>query len=134
MQRAIGTMEGAAPRDLIHEVETLFSAVFHATDEPLLITQADDGLICEINDAAVQLTGYQQDEVRWRRVTEVNLWGDMERRNELVRNAVSTGGSQEGELLLVRKSGHVRPVHGRFQSVVLRGTVYLLLVLHVLAT
>jgi PAS domain S-box-containing protein len=134
MQRVIGWIDPLHAEDAFHDTETLLAALFHATREPVLVTRADDGLVCEINDAAVQLTGYQQEEIRGRHVAELNLWDDMEPRNELVRRTVATGAPQEGELRIVDKQGGKRTVRGRFQAVELHRIVFLLLTLQVLAS
>lgn len=108
-----------------------FSAVFHATDQPLFITKAEHSLVCDINDAAVRLTGYEQDEVRGRHVTELKLWADLDARNDLVRQAIATGTPQAGDLLLIDKHGTTHPVRGRFEAIELHRTTYVVVTLKV---
>ena len=132
MQSALGTIAGAPIGDVLHQTEALLSAVFHATDQPLFITQADHSLVCEINDAAACLTGYEQDEVRGRQVTELRLWTDIEARDDLVRRAISTGAPQAGDLVLIDKHGATHPVRSRFEAIELHRTTYVVVTLKVL--
>lgn len=134
MRKAIGWVDSPGAEDALHQTETLLAALFHATREPILVTRADDGLVYEINDAAVELTGYQQEEIRGRRVAELNPWDEIETRNELVRRTIATGAPQQGELRIVDKNGGKRSVLGRFHAVELHRVVYLLLMLQVLVS
>ena len=129
MRRVLGDLAAPAAQDLVGRSEALLAALFHASSEAILITQADDGLVCEINDAAVRLTGYQQAEVRGRCVTELNLWADIETRNDLVERALATRQPQEGELVILTKARRRQRVRGRFQAIELHATVYMLLLL-----
>ena len=53
MRKAIGWVDSPGAEDALHQTETLLAALFHATREPILVTRAADGLVYEINDAAV---------------------------------------------------------------------------------
>jgi PAS domain S-box-containing protein len=129
---ALGTIAGAPVGDLLHQTEALLSAVFHATDQPLFITKADHSLVCEINDAAACLTGYEQGEVRGRQVTELRLWTDVDASDDLVRRAISTGLPQAGDLVLIDKHGTTHPVRSRFEAIELHRTTYVVVTLKVL--
>jgi PAS domain S-box-containing protein len=95
--------------ELFQSTETVLSAVFHATGDALVMSRARDGLIYEVNDAAVRLLGYDREELRGRTVFEVDLWQDPRRRNELVKAAALTREPQQAELVLRTRSGDRRP-------------------------
>ncbi len=121
-----------APRleDVVHHTEALFATLFHGSEEPIILSRAEDGLVCEINDAAVRLTGYQQAEVRGRAVTDVKLWADMGARDALVARALASQSPQHGELVAVTKSGEQRRALCSLRTVELHGERYLLFIFH----
>ena len=131
MQRVLGRLDAPLAEDVIQQTEALLAALFHAAREPILLSRADNGTVCEINDAGVQLIGYQQEEVRGQLVAELNLWDDIERRNELVRRTLSTGKPQQGELRIITKKGDRQSVHARFQTIELHKIGYLLVMLQI---
>jgi PAS domain S-box-containing protein len=121
------------PEDVIRQTEALFATLFHASGEPIILSRPEDGLIYEINDAAVRFTGYQQAEVRGRVVTDVQLWADMSARNALVERAITSQSPQHGELIAVTRSGEQRRVRCSLRTVELHGERYLLFIFDVTA-
>ena len=133
IQHVLGRLDAPPAEDVVRQTEALLAALFHAAHEPIVMTRADSSIMCEINDAGVQLIGYEQDEIRGQLVAEVNVWDDIERRNELVRRTLATGEPQQGELTIITKQGERQPVRARFQPVELHGIRYLLVMLEMLA-
>ena len=126
LRRVLRRIEAPRPEYVVQQAEALLAAVFHATDEPIVLTRAKDGLICELNDASAELTGYRHDELRGRRVAELPLWRNMDLRDVLVERTSATGLPQFGEMLLVSKAGDELRVRGRFQAIHLHGERYIL--------
>ncbi len=130
MRRVLRRIEAPQPEYVVQQTESLLSAIFHASGEPIVLTREKDGVICELNDASAELTGYQHDELRGRRISELPLWRDIEQRNAIVERTSTTGQPQMGELVLVPKAGREVKVRGRFQSIQLHGERYILLTIH----
>ena len=127
MRQILRRIEAPRPEYVVQQTESLLAAIFHASGEPIALTRARDGLICELNDAGAELTGYRPDELRGRRVAELPLWREMERRDAIVERTATTGRAEIGELTLVAKDGGEVPVRGRFQAIQLHGERYVLL-------
>ena len=77
-------------------------AVFELTPTILTVTGLDDGRIIEVNDAFLQATGYERDEVIGRSVPEIAVWVDPTQREE--------------GLATLRAGGSIRNVEARFRT------------------
>jgi two-component system, sensor histidine kinase and response regulator len=130
MREILRRIEAPRPEYVVQQTEALLAAIFHASGEPIALTRARDGLICELNDAGAELTGYRHDELRGRRIDELPLWREMDRRDAIVERTMATGRPEIGELTLVTKDGDEVPVRGRFQGIQLHGERYILLTIH----
>jgi len=102
------------------------AAIFHGTSEPIIVSRASDGLIHEINDAAVRLLGYDQHAIRGRSAFEVDLWEEPDRRNHHVQQAIATRQPQEARLVIRTRTGDHRAVRARFEAIELRDTIHVL--------
>ncbi len=130
MNRLIGRTHAPAAEELLRDTEAVMAAIFHASGEAIIVDRADDGLIYEINDAAVKLLGYDQDELRGRTVFEVELWEDTDCRNACVQRAISTREPQHARLVLRTRDGGRRLVAARFEAIDLHETVHMLLTIN----
>jgi len=130
MRQILRRIEAPRPEYIVQQTEALLAAIFHASGEPIALTRARDGLICELNDAGAELTGYRPEEVRGRRVGELPLWREMERRDAIVERTATTGRAEIGELTLLAKDGGEVQIRGRFQAIQLHGERYVLLTVH----
>ena len=130
MHQLIGHTPAPPAEQLLRDTEAVMAAIFHASAEAIIVNRADDGLIYEINDAAVKLLGYDQDELRGRTVFEVDLWEDVDCRNACVQRAISTRVPQQARLVLRTHDGDRRVVAARFEAIDLHQTVHVLLTIH----
>lgn len=129
MHHLLARPPAPAPEQLLRETEAVLAAIFHATEEAVLMTRVEDGLIHELNDAAEGLLGYARDELRGRTALDVDLWEDARRRDECVQLAVSTRTPQKAELVLRTRAGDRRVVAARFEAIELHNTVHVLVML-----
>jgi diguanylate cyclase (GGDEF)-like protein/PAS domain S-box-containing protein len=132
MHQLLGGVPVLSAEELFKATESVLSAVFHASAEAILMTRARDGLINEVNDAAVRLLGYDREDVRGRRASEKEIWEDSGRRDELVQTAVLTGEPQHAELVLRTRNGVRRLVAARFEAIELREEIHILITVRVL--
>ncbi|HPP80437.1 MAG TPA: PAS domain S-box protein, partial [Deltaproteobacteria bacterium] len=56
--------------------DDLFIQCFNTSPIPGVITTAADGVIVEVNDAFVQMSGYRREDLVGRRTLETGLWVD----------------------------------------------------------
>lgn len=128
VQRLLSPVPTPPPEQRLRDTESLFAAVFHATSDGILLADIEDGFICEANQAAVELTGYGQEELRGRRLAELGLWDDGAPDGWL-REAVRTRRSGALELVLRTRQGERRPVRARLTAVEVQARWYLLVTL-----
>jgi len=130
LHRLLGRTPTPPAEELLRDTEAVMAAIFHASAEAIIVTRADDGLIYELNDAAVELLGYDPHELRGRTVFEVDLWEDLDCRNACVQRAISTREPQQARLVLRTRDGGRRRVAARFEAIDLHDTVHVLLTIH----
>ncbi len=126
MHKLFGRAPASRSEESFKNTEALLAAVFHATAEAVALIRPEDGLIHEINDAAVRLLGYEQGELRGRTAREINIWEDIGRRDECVQLAISTGEPQQAELVLRTRAGERLLAAVRFDAIELQDGVRVL--------
>lgn len=85
--------------------EERFRSIFNNSPIAIGIGRRDDGRIVEVNDAWLQLSSYERDEVIGRSAAELNLYARAEERNELIRIINESGHIVNREVSLRRKYG-----------------------------
>ena len=63
--------------------EEKFASLFQASPDPVALTTLPDGVALEINSSFSQTFGWQPEEVVGRKMTDINLWADLQQRNAL---------------------------------------------------
>lgn len=81
--------------------------VFFASPAPQIITQLSDGCILEVNNAFVQLSGYERSELIGRASTELGLWLNSTDRETLMESPGQTGSVTDYETCARDKSGNI---------------------------
>jgi diguanylate cyclase (GGDEF)-like protein/PAS domain S-box-containing protein len=100
-------------RRLLGEVqaqEEKFTAVFHYSQQGIILTKLYDGVIIEVNNGFVNLVGYQYDEVIGKTITGLGIWIREEDRQTIVSRLSREGAVQGAELQFRRKSGDIMAV------------------------
>ncbi len=129
MRQLLGRAPAPRTEAEFKTTEAVLAAIFHGTSEAVALTRVEDGLIREVNDAAVRLLGYQQRDLRGRLAPEVQVWDDIGLRDECVRRAVSSREPQHAELVVRARGGHRLLVAARFEAVELGGSTHVLVTL-----
>ncbi len=88
--------------------EEKFSKVFHCNPDLMAISTLEEGRYVEINDAFVEITGYERQEVIGRTAQELGIWAFHEKRNYLVKEIQEWGNIRGFEIELRLKSGEIR--------------------------
>ncbi|MBI5605137.1 MAG: PAS domain S-box protein [Deltaproteobacteria bacterium] len=87
--------------------EEKFAKAFRSSPYAMTLTRASDGRIIEVNEAFVQITGYESREVIGKTTFEFRLWVNEEDRVAVV-GELSKGGKMQGREFLFRiKSGAI---------------------------
>ncbi len=85
--------------------EKRFSAIFHASPEPMIITRIKDGLIWDVNQAFLNILKYQRDEVVGKSTLDINLWPTPEDRKNYLKRLLDHGRVQNLELKYMNRFG-----------------------------
>lgn len=89
-----------------------FATIFRASPDAILIVNAADERIIEVNPAYTRLTGYSAEELQGHTTGEIHLWVDPEQRAIIAARLKKNGSVSDVELPLRTKSGRVITVLG----------------------
>ena len=90
--------------------ERLFSAAFNEGPEAISLTRLSDGLIVDVNQEWLRLTGFSRAEVIGRTVVELGQWADQASRDAAMAPLITTGRLHDHEAMLGLKDGSQRMV------------------------
>jgi serine/threonine protein kinase len=88
-------------REKARENQAKFSALFINSPDAGLLIRWEDGKVIEVNDACLQLLGYEKEELIGQVIAELSLWACPDRRQEFVNelNAKGRVDNFEGQFL-----------------------------------
>jgi PAS domain S-box-containing protein len=93
----------------VKESEDKFSRAFHLNPDPVTITRLKDGVILDVNDSFVDVSGYSREEVlACSSVEDINLWVDPHERDRYVAALLEQGTVRDMECRFRLKNGDVR--------------------------
>lgn len=81
--------------------EEKFAKAFHVSPDAMAISTLADGLIVDVNESFVGLTGYPRDDILGKTSRELNLWTMPEERERMAE--------------LLKRDGRIREMEGRFR-------------------
>jgi PAS domain S-box-containing protein len=114
-----------AAEESMRENEYRFRSIFNSSPIAIGIGRKDDGRLVEVNDAWLQLYGFERDEAIGRTTTELNLYVKDDDRNEIVRIISDCGQVINREIRIRRKSGETLVVLYSAELIELRGEAFL---------
>ena len=90
----------------LQESELKFRTLFTTIQDAIYLTKAIDGRIVECND---KLSGYAREELVGRTSIEMNLWADLNQRQQVVDLVRANGSVNDFEATFRRKDGSILP-------------------------
>jgi PAS domain S-box-containing protein len=124
-QRIAGAMIDVTERTLaekrLRESEERFSKAFQASPDLLIISRIADGVIFEVNDSFVSMSGYDRDEAVGKSTLELGLYADPGARERVVAILKEQNYVRDFELLMKLKSGETRLINFSARPLQLRG-------------
>jgi PAS domain S-box-containing protein len=92
----------------LRESEAKFSAAFHANVDAIVISRLSDGLILDVNEAYVLLTGYRREELIGRTTLELGIVADPDRRARRAEQAGKGGSLRDVPSPTRTRAGEIR--------------------------
>jgi PAS domain S-box-containing protein len=89
----------------MRQTEHRFAAVFRNQHIGITISRMADGLFVDVNDAFLRIIGYEREQIVGRRIADLGIWNEIERRPELVQRLQDHGRYHDEELTFVRGDG-----------------------------
>ncbi len=87
--------------------EEKFFKVYNYSPDATILVELDSGQYVEVNDAFVQLMGYERHEIIGPAVEGINIWVDIEERDAMLRKAMEKGKINNLETRFRAKNGDV---------------------------
>lgn len=113
--------ELALREEALKASEALFSTVFRANPEAMVIFGLQDGRIEEVNEGFLQLTGYRREEVLGRTGQELGLWAEARERMAFMGAIARNGMVRERVCRFRLRTGEIRIAQLSAEAVELRG-------------
>jgi PAS domain S-box-containing protein len=79
--------------------------IFTTSPDASVITRVSDGLIVDFNEGYLSITGYSRQEITGNTTLKINIWKDLNDRQEVIRMIKETGYCENYEAVFVRKDG-----------------------------
>jgi diguanylate cyclase (GGDEF)-like protein/PAS domain S-box-containing protein len=103
-----------------------FDKLFGASPVGISITRARDHTLIAVNDAWLELMGYQRHEVIGRTRTQLNLWADLADRDAMAEKIRESGSQRNVEVRYRRKTGEHSVLFGALETIEVAGEKYVL--------
>jgi PAS domain S-box-containing protein len=94
----------------LRESEERFSAAFHASPVPTVLSTVGEGRCLIVNDQWCRLIGYTREELVGRTSRELSIWSRQDERDDLITKYLQTGTCRDELVHLRTKSGEIREV------------------------
>ncbi|MDR3542732.1 MAG: PAS domain S-box protein [Desulfosporosinus sp.] len=102
--------------------EERFSKAFRSSPASMVITDIDSGLFIDANERWLQMTGYSRDEILGRTTFELEVWKDIEVRNDLAAQLYLYGTIKDFPCQIRTKSKDILDVIWSAEIISLSGT------------
>jgi len=103
-----------------------FDKLFAASPVGISITRVRDHALVAVNDAWLELMGYERHEVIGRTRTELNLWADLSDREAMAEKIRQSGSLRNVEVRYRRKTGEHSVLFGALETIEVAGERYVL--------
>jgi PAS domain S-box-containing protein len=92
--------------DALRLSHNLFQTVFETSPDAVVITRVSDSVIIDVNSGFSKYTEYGRDEVIGRSVIDIDIWVDLQKRNDYLKEVLENGSAENWEAVFRTKSGN----------------------------
>lgn len=92
----------------LNESEERFAKVFRSSPQPMVLTTLKEGRILDVNESALQMSGYTSDEIIGRTSMDIGVFSTPEHRKAIIGSLLQTGSVRNMELQFPLKNGEKR--------------------------
>jgi len=85
--------------------EEKFTKLFNASPDSIILTEADNNVVADVNNKFIDLTGYERSELIEKRTTDLGLWYNPKDRETFVKMLQNKGQVRNFEAIFKFKSG-----------------------------
>jgi PAS domain S-box-containing protein len=107
--------------DALRASEERFAKAFQASPDALVISRIADGVVLEVNDSFVSMSGYARDEIIGKSAVQLGLYADPSSRERALKILREQDVVRDFEFPMRRKSGEVRWILFSAEAMDLRG-------------
>jgi diguanylate cyclase (GGDEF)-like protein/PAS domain S-box-containing protein len=97
----------ATTMNALQTSESRYRTVYQTSRDALSITNLVDGTFTDVNQALLDLTGYQRDEVIGQSSSQLGIWADIKEREHLLQLLRLNSGFQDEKTRLRKKNGEL---------------------------
>lgn len=112
----------------LQESKEKFTTVFRNSPDPIMVSSLPEGKILEVNDSFLRLMGYSRQQVVNRTGLELELWSDLDARQEFMRELQAVGRVYNQELNALNQRGEMITALISSEAIELEGKTCLLTV------
>jgi len=106
--------------------EARFSTIFHTSPVSIALTRLKDNFLVDVNQAWLDLTGYDRDETIGQTILNLNIWHSPKQRKQIISQLQKQGGVQGVEAGIQTKSGESLEVLFSAEMIELAEEAYML--------
>jgi len=85
--------------------ETLFRTIFETSPDPININRLRDGKFIKVNSTFLELTGFNKNEVLGKTALEIDIWQNLDKRNQFFSQFTAEGYVRDFEANFIQKDG-----------------------------
>jgi two-component system cell cycle sensor histidine kinase/response regulator CckA len=108
---ALDISERRRAEEALRSSEDKFAKAFHSSPDAFVISRTDDGMIIEVNEGFMSLTGHTREEVIGKTASSINLWANPAERKEYVAALSKHDQVRDAEFDFRTKTGLIKNCH-----------------------
>jgi len=117
-------------QESLRQSEERFAKAFRSNPLPVTISTRAEGRYLDVNDAFLEMTGYERDHVVGHTVTDLKFWLEPQERAEMIQQIAKHSGVARFETKVRTRSGDIRLAEISAELIELDGTPCVLAITH----